>query len=435
VTAPAGTVPVGAQAPPRPLSWLVRRLFPVLATIGLVAIGMAASSWWGPRLAGKSAWSLPDDLWSTLVAAQRLWHLHLGGLYTPPTALVGFPGAAVILVPLVALLDAAGLSLRVQGPHNPHPAAWLAAGPYQTVISAVALLAADAIAEQLGVSRPWRALLAAAGAVALWGVSVRWGHPEDAVAVGLLLFAVLALSRAQLARSAWLIGAAAAVQPLVLLALPVIAMAIRPGRLPGYLARAGVPGAVLLGAAAAANWSATVSAVTRQPNWPRIDHPTPWMFLAPQLGHGAVASGPARALAIGVACGCAVVAGRGWRAERDGAPWSPAALRQVLWWVGVTLALRSVFEPVMVAYYLWPVLTVALVTAARSWSSLSLTALVAKAITFAAQLTWHGQWTWWTPMVAGLAVTLYLARPRPAPAAAQSAFGEMPDSGRKSLSC
>jgi hypothetical protein len=33
---------------------------------------------------------------------------------------------------------------------------------------------------------PWLArrlfpLLAAAGAVALWSVSVRWGHPEDAV--------------------------------------------------------------------------------------------------------------------------------------------------------------------------------------------------------------------------------------------------------------
>ena len=34
-----------------------------------------------------------------------------------------------------------------------------------------------------------------------------------------------------------------------------------------------------------ANWTATIRAVTRQPNWPAIDHPTPWLFLAPHLGH------------------------------------------------------------------------------------------------------------------------------------------------------
>jgi len=399
----------GHLSGPRP--WLARRLFPLLATIGLVLVGMADTVWWGPGLVGKSAWSLPDDLWGTMVAAQRLWHLHLGGLYTRPTRLVGFPGAAMILVPVVAILDAAGLSLQIQGPHNPHPGAWLLAGPYETAISAVTLFAADALAEQLGVSRPRRALLAAAGAVALWGVSVRWGHPEDAVAVGLLLYGILALSRGRQARSAWLIGAAAAVQPLVLLALPVIVMAIRPGRLPGFLTRAAVPGVLLLGAAAAANWSATVSAVTRQPNWPAIDHPTPWLFLAPRLAHGAVASGPARVLAILVACGCAVAAGRGWRAARDCAPWGAGTLQELLWWVAVTLALRSVFEPVMVAYYLWPVLAVALITAARSWSRLIATALVAATLTFASQLTWRGPWTWWTPMIAGLGITLYLARP------------------------
>ena len=92
----------------------------------------------------------------------------------------------MILVPVAAVISAAGLSLRIPGPDNLHPGAWLLAGPYLIIVSAVALFAADSIAEDLGVSRPRRALLAAAGAVALWGVSVQWGHPEDAVAVGLL---------------------------------------------------------------------------------------------------------------------------------------------------------------------------------------------------------------------------------------------------------
>ena len=136
------------------------------------------------------------DLWGTLVAAQRLVHLNLAGLYAKPTGLITFPGAAVILAPLVALADAASLSLAHPGPHNAQPAVWLVAGPYMIALSAVALFAADALAERLRVSRPKRALLAVVSAVALANVSVAWGHPEDAVAVGLLLYAVLALSDA-----------------------------------------------------------------------------------------------------------------------------------------------------------------------------------------------------------------------------------------------
>ena len=219
---------------PAPKPWLARRLFPLLATVILIAIGMSSTMWWGPGLDGKSAWALPHDLWGTLIAAQRLLHGDLSGLYTQPTGLVAFPGAAVILVPVVALIDAAGLSLQVQGPLNPYPDAWPLAGPYMIALSGVALFAADAIAEHLGVSRPRRALLAGAEAVALSSVSVRWGHPEDAVAVGLLLYGVLALSRSRARRSAWLIGAAVAVQPVVLLALPVLMAVIEPRRLAAF---------------------------------------------------------------------------------------------------------------------------------------------------------------------------------------------------------
>jgi hypothetical protein len=392
------------------MPWLVRRLFPLLATVGLVAIGMASTTWWGPHLVGKSAWSLPHDLWGTLVAARRLLHLDLSGLYTRPTALVTLPGAAVILVPVAAIIDAAGLPLRVPGAQNPHPGVWLVAGPYAIAVSAVALFAADAIAEHLGVARPRRALLAAAGAVALWSVSVRWGHPEDAVAVGLLLFAILALSGSRAGRSAWLIGAAVAVQPLVLLALPFVVVVIEPRRLAGFLTRAAAPAALLLGAAAWANWQATFHAVTSQPNSPTVNHPTPWTSLVPHMSNGAVAAGPARALAILVACGCALAVGRRWRAARHTAEWNSQTLQELLWWAAVALALRTVFEPVMVAYYLWPVLAVALITASRSWLPLIATSIAAVALTLASQSLWRGPWSWWAPMVAGLGLTLFFAR-------------------------
>src|SRR5215471_10331884 len=153
----------GASAGQPDARWLRRRLFPILATVGLIVFGVASTTWWGPGMLGNPGWSLPNDLWATLAAAQRLLHGNLGGLYTPPTRLITFPGAAVILVPVVAIADAAG--------------------------------------ERLGADRAKRAVLALASAVALWSVSVRWGHPEDAVAVGLLLYAILALSRSGTVRA------------------------------------------------------------------------------------------------------------------------------------------------------------------------------------------------------------------------------------------
>jgi hypothetical protein len=407
-----GDGPIRRPAPRAPSGrWLASRLFPVLAAIGLTAVGMAATTWWTPALLGKQAWVLPHDLWGTLAAAQRLVHLDLGGLYTPPTGLISFPGAALILVPVVAVIDAAGLGLQIPGAQNPQPGAWLLAGPYAIALCSVALFAADSIAGRLGASRPQRAVLAAAEAVALWSVSARWGHPEDAVAVGLLLFGVLALSESKPRRAGWLIGAAIAVQPLVLLALPVVLAVLEPRRLAGFLARAALPGTVLLAAAAAANWNATIKAVTSQPNWPAVDHATPWTSLAPRLSHGAVAAGPGRVLAIVAACGCAVLVGRRWRGLRQLTDWSPAALQDLLWWVAVALALRCVFESVMVAYYVWPVLAVALTAALGSWPRLITVAVLSSALTFVSQVSWRGPWIWWGSMVAGLALTLFCAAP------------------------
>jgi hypothetical protein len=293
---------------------------------------------------------------------------------------------------------------------------WLLAGPYEVVISAVVLFAADALAERLGATRPRRFLLAAACATTLWSVTIRWGHPEDAVAAGLLLYAILALSDARNSRAAWLAGAAVAVQPLVLLAFPVLLAVIRPRRWPGFLTRAAAPCVLLLAVAASANWTATIHAVTSQPNSPRIDHPTPWIYLAPHLAGDEVAAGPGRILALVAACGCGLIAGHGWRAQTLARPrvsgWSPERLQEVLWWTAVALALRSVFEPVMVAYYLWPPLALALITASRYWTRLLGAGITAIVLTFFSQIQWHNPWIWWIPMIAVLALTLLLARDR-----------------------
>jgi hypothetical protein len=399
----------------------VRRLFPLISVTGLILVGMAGTIFW-PPVVGKAGWALPHDLWGTMLAAHRILHGQLAGLYTQPTGLITLPGGALILVPLVAAIDVFGLSLHLPGP-DARPVVWLLAGPYLTAISGIAVFAADAIAERLAVPRSRRALLALASVVTLWNVSIRWGHPEDAVAVGLLLYSMLALANGKAGRSAWLFGFAVTVQPLVLLALPVALAVMRPRRAAGYVAAAAAPATALLGVAAIANWHATYLAVTRQPNWPTVDHPTLWLSLASPLPGGAVAAGPARMLAIVMACGCAVAAGFACRSAREAGTWDTPTLLRLLWWIAVTLALRSVFEPVMVAYYAWPVFAVALITATTSWTRLVATSVLAGTLTFVSQVSWRSPWTWWLPMVAGLVITLLLAHPRQPPEQAPSRRG------------
>ena len=401
-----------------------RRILPLIASVGLIVVGMFTTTW-GPTLIGRTEWALPYDLWGTLIATTRLAHGNIGGLYAPPTGLISLPGAAVILLPCAAVISALGLSLTIPGPHNLHPPVWLLAGPYEIALCCVTLFAADALAEQLGVRFWKRGLLAAASAGILWSVSARWGHPEDAVAVGLLLYAVLAQSRGRLGRAGWLAGAAVCVQPLVLLAIPVLLALLPWRRMAPFLVRTALPSVVLLAATAIANWHDTYTSVTSQPDSPVINHPTAWTSLAPQMANQNVAAGPFRLATIVLACLCALAIRRRWRAMAtadastgdatagDAAAWSTSLLTEVLWWVALALALRSFFEPVMVSYYPWPPMAVALIPAATlSWPRLVAAGVLAGGLTAAAQGPSHAVWIWWVPIVAGLVVLLALARPR-----------------------
>src|SRR5580704_8553675 len=150
-----------------------RRALPLIASAGLIVLGMYTTTW-GPALLGRTECALPYDLWGTLIATTRLAHGNIGGLYAPPTGLISLPGAAVILLPCAALISALGLSLAIPGAANLHPALWLLAGPYEIAIGCLPLFAADALAERLGVQRWPRILLAVAGAGILWSVGARW---------------------------------------------------------------------------------------------------------------------------------------------------------------------------------------------------------------------------------------------------------------------
>jgi hypothetical protein len=405
---------------------------PLIGSAAFVLVGMLTTTWGPTHLMGRAEWALPYDLWGTLVATVRLAHGNIGGIYAPGTGLISLPGAAVILLPCAAVISALGLSLQIPGPHNLHPAVWLVAGPYQMALSCITLFAVDALAERLGVSQWKRALLQVASLGILWSPSPRWGHPEDAVAVGLLLYAVLAQSNDRVALAGWLTGCAICVQPLVLLAVPVQLALLPWRRMIPFLLRAAAPSAVLLAAAAIGNWHDTYTSVTSQPDSPVINHPTIWTSLAPQMAGQNVAAGPFRLATIVLACLCALVIRHRWQARLSERPnreisdisgaedppggspgWPVELLAEVLWWVAFALALRSFFEPVMVSYYPWPPMAVALIPAATvSWSRLLGVGVLAGGLTGAAQGPSHAVWIWWVPIVAGLVVLLALSRPR-----------------------
>ena len=58
-----------------------RRVFPLIASVGLIVIGMYTTTL-GPAMIGRSEWALPYDLWGTLIATTRLAHGNIGFLQT-----------------------------------------------------------------------------------------------------------------------------------------------------------------------------------------------------------------------------------------------------------------------------------------------------------------------------------------------------------------
>lgn len=423
-------VPGVRPLPPR--RWVRRRAAPITVSILFVLIGMGFSLWWNQHMDHAAVWYEPADLWRTMLAAVRLDHGQIGQLYANGTNLVSFPGAAVLLAPAAGLISLLHLPLGPPIGSFTDTNAWLIAGPYMMAVSCSVLFATDRLAETMGVGAGKRFVLAGAEAFALWNVAPYWGHPEDCVAVALTLFAVDAAVGGRTWRCAWLVGIGLAVQPLVLLAVPILAVIVGGRQIVGWLIRAAIPPAVAVGAALAANWSATWYQVVDQPNWPYIDRPTPWIALAPHLTAQTVSAGPGRSIAVVLAVLACWPAWRAWRRAGGISPSPPApggqdapalapggygrrwpveAIATVVWWVAIALALRCAFEAVMVSYYLWPGIAVGVLASSRSWWRLIPTAVLGIGLTCFCNVWWHGEWPWWSVVVVTLALLLVAAKP------------------------
>jgi hypothetical protein len=436
---------VGAREQSRWFTWLVdhvqRRVGPLALTVVFVSLGCAYFFRWGPVVQHvPSTWLSAEDLWSTYNASFSYIHGNFAAVYSTATGFLAFPGILIVFAPIAAI----GSSLQttmieieknhhavahpetyyVPGgsfvPHEavvsfgnqqlaPHPQVFVLLGPYELVISAVALFALDALAEQIGVSRGRRVLLNITQVVLLWNLAVRWGHPQDALAVAFVAYALLFAIQQRWTGAGWLFGLALAFQPLVIVALPLLLVVGGMRRAWGILVRGLVPSIAVTIPPLAGAFHNTVHVLSTQPAYPSRNHATPWTSLAPKVrSPGAVpgvGGGPVRVLSLVLAAGLAWWARR-WRS-------TPAMLA---WALALALALRCYTESVMTSYYAWPALAVGLVVSGLcvQWRFL---AVIATAVLTTVVAQWHlEEYLWWGLDIGGITVVLLLsAGPAPVP--------------------
>jgi hypothetical protein len=397
-----------------------------------VALGLAYSFWWGLVVGGPHAhwWVQPGDIWVSFDVGHYIGWGDIGDIYSTQNGFIVPPGIALVLTP-VALL-AGHFHLTTSYPFaTAHPSAWPLLAPVSMAVGTVVLFAADALAEQLGLSAGRRRLLVVAEAVALWQVVVAWGHPEDAVALGLALYGLVAALSGRVGRAGWWFGFGAAFQPLVVLLLPLL-LVLLPDRRRRVRAvvQAALPGLVLLAIPLGQSFHATLHALVDQPTYPGLLHPTPWLPLAPVLHSAPLGSGQQLVLVhtptgarfvevpVGTAGGNIVAPGLGrliaaalsvglavWAYRRRVSP------ATVVWLGAVALGCWVVFEPVMAPYYVWPAMAVLLVTAAAAPWPRAIGAVAAVGFASVWSSTHLAPWPYWAPLVAALALALALARP------------------------
>ena len=422
---------------------------------GSVRIGAASAVWsalffivgaaffflWGPLVKHVSFWAMSDDVWGIWRAAHYVGWGDIGGIYGGTTGVISLPGLPVLFAPFAMLAGALHLSESF-GPYSlPHPTAGLLLEPLELVVGATVVVAAGAtvrqVASTLRASTPkarpgWRAsvVLGTVAAVA-WPVAAIWGHAEDLAATACLLGCVVLVDRGHWRGAAWLLGAGICLQPLAVAAVPVLLGAAPAGHRLRSLLRFALPGGTLAALALASNWSGAYQALVKQPETPAFNHATPWLAVVPRLygsmarqalsahyatsvaGHFvavtrtlervptlAVSGGDIRSIGL---LGTVALGLYAWRRRPD--------LLGVLWLVGVALALRCYFEPVMTPYYLAPPLMVALLAAGfTSWRRFGLAVVAAAGDTVFAYYRFS-PWVWFLPVIILLTVVLACGYP------------------------
>ena len=383
---------------------LNRRKWAWAMTGVMIASGMAYCLWWTTvvRHTPLHYWVVPSDTWLTIRDAHYIVWGALPYIYGSGTGLVTLPGLPLVLSPFVALGDRLNLT-ESYGPWIvARPSGWLLYGPVVIALGATVIFAADAWAEELGLSRARRVFCDFAFMAASWDMVVRWGHPEDSLALTAALYCLLSVRQARWLRAGWCLGLAFCFQPLVVLLLPVLAVAAGRRHIGPLLLRAALLPGGLLAVVLAIDARDVINSVIKEPNFPLIDQPTPWARLSPDLGHHTIGAGPSRVVALVVAL---ALGGLAWRWRND---WT-----RLLWLGACMLATRGVFEAVMDPYYVTPALLLALLVAVARlpWWRVGLVSALSALAVYQFNSRSGSPWTWWLESAGVLVLTMLAAAP------------------------
>jgi hypothetical protein len=385
----------------RASAWLDVRSAPVVATVALLAVGMAYSFLWRKVVHGTPGIVPIEgfDMASFTRISLNILHGNFSQIYYKHSSLTSPPALELILVPAAGLTQILGFAPGLPG-HRTAASAWLVMGPVALIIASTALFAIDAYARHWRLSSAKRMALALVGAVAIASVVIYWGHPEVPASLALALWAALGLKRdgeRALGRAGWLLGLAVAFQPLALLCLaPVLARySWRIWLNLSY--RIILPSAILLAAPFIASPHAVLFVQLHQPFYWHFISFTPWTHLAPNLAPDTKGGGPTRLVALVLGFGLGFVV---CRKRYD--------LVTIVSIIAICFYIRLIFESELNWYYFWPVAGLCLLLAIRrSWINFVVcTAALLASIELGNRFVHHIVLWWPAIMLSGLVMVI-----------------------------
>ena len=388
------------------MAWLSRHRYPLIGLAAMLGVFYIFTT-------SFTGWFVPNDRVDGMagrpVRRPRLVRRHVPDHADNPQ----FPVWPVVLAPIRALSDVLGLKSGFSWvgveTSPPHATAWLLYGPVAVIASSVLVFAGDALATVMDATKLRRMLLCGALSAVCFFVAVYWGHPEDMATTGLLLFGMLALHQGRPARAGWLTGLALVVNPLVILAVPVLlAMSATAWR--RYTLRVVVIPAIVLLPALLTTPTATWDALGDQKTFLQF-HQTIFVSLGHHVGNVVVYAGPIRLVVV------AIVAVMGFMVTRR-----TPDLTSAVAIAGAALLARQLAEPIMFPYYLAPGIAVlGIVLLTRQPAARVLAGVAAAVLAFCLSCISMSPWLYSLLVAVPSAALVWIAWPRRAVLTAPSA--------------
>lgn len=341
--------------------WAALRPAPIVATIAMIIPVMGYSLLaHGLPERGHFDPVTPGDLWGLGGSSWAIAHGQIGHIYASPGALTSPPAFELVLAPVLLFAQIVGLTAHFPGGHP--IGLWLLLGPVALLIASPVLFAVDAVARSWSLTESSRLALALASALGIAYVAGVWGHPEDCVAVAMVVWAALAIERRPDTKgrrqAAWLLGLGIAFQPLAILGVAPVLACLGWRSFAKVSWRLPLPSLLVLVLPLIGQPGLTRFVLLKQPFQPHAVSFTPLTFLAPVIGPGTDGGGPTRLLALLLSACLAIAV---CRRRHD--------LPTVLTMTAVAFFLRVLFETELNWYYMWPVAAVCLLLATRHGAS------------------------------------------------------------------